>query len=301
MFPSRRVDDETGRAQHREVLAHVRHLAADPRRQLAHGGLAVGEGLEDAQALGVAEGTRDGGGALSLVLGGCDRCRSRAQCLTSCARTQVVRRMSWAQMCPVEGISRGVVAAYSRAMTDNPVTLAAIRETRAMLRGRVHHTPMLSSATAARVAGAAARGAARGRAAVPQGGAPPEDRLVQAAGGAGADLVAHARGAPPRRDHDLGRQRGPGVRLGRARGGRAGHGRDAGGRGRVQGGGVPRVRRRRRAPRRARRRVAGAPREAPRGARPDARPPVRRPRGAARATGRAAWRSSRTCRTWTSS
>jgi threonine dehydratase len=41
-------------------------------------------------------------------------------------------------------------------VTDRPVTLAAIRETRVLLRGRVHHTPMLSSATAARVAGAAA-------------------------------------------------------------------------------------------------------------------------------------------------
>jgi len=41
-------------------------------------------------------------------------------------------------------------------VTDRPVTLAAIREMRALLRGRVHHTPMLSSATAARMAGAAA-------------------------------------------------------------------------------------------------------------------------------------------------
>lgn len=40
-------------------------------------------------------------------------------------------------------------------MTDLRVDLAAIREMRVLLRGRVHHTPMLSSATAARVAGAA--------------------------------------------------------------------------------------------------------------------------------------------------
>ena len=40
-------------------------------------------------------------------------------------------------------------------MNATPVTLAAIREMRVHLRGRVHHTPMLSSATAARVAGAA--------------------------------------------------------------------------------------------------------------------------------------------------
>jgi threonine dehydratase len=40
-------------------------------------------------------------------------------------------------------------------VNDLPITLAGIRETRASLRGRVHHTPLLSSATAARVAGAA--------------------------------------------------------------------------------------------------------------------------------------------------
>src|SRR5512141_2441658 len=40
-------------------------------------------------------------------------------------------------------------------MPDQPVNLAAIREMRVLLRRRVHHTPMLSSATAARVAGAA--------------------------------------------------------------------------------------------------------------------------------------------------
>src|SRR5512141_1842581 len=40
-------------------------------------------------------------------------------------------------------------------MPDQPVNLAAIREMRVLLRSRVHHTPMLSSATAARVAWAA--------------------------------------------------------------------------------------------------------------------------------------------------
>jgi len=40
-------------------------------------------------------------------------------------------------------------------VSDTPVTLSAIRQTRALLRGRVHHTPMLSSATAARMAGEA--------------------------------------------------------------------------------------------------------------------------------------------------
>ena len=43
-------------------------------------------------------------------------------------------------------------------MSHSPVTLAAIRETRARLGDRIHHTPMLSSATAARVAGASAPG-----------------------------------------------------------------------------------------------------------------------------------------------
>ena len=38
-------------------------------------------------------------------------------------------------------------------MRQPSVTLAAIRETRSELGGRIHHTPMLSSATAARVAG----------------------------------------------------------------------------------------------------------------------------------------------------
>jgi threonine dehydratase len=38
-------------------------------------------------------------------------------------------------------------------MTQTRVTLAAIRETRELLGDRIHHTPMLSSATAARVAG----------------------------------------------------------------------------------------------------------------------------------------------------
>jgi threonine dehydratase len=38
---------------------------------------------------------------------------------------------------------------------ERQITLAAIRDMRATLRGRVHHTPMLSSATAARLAGSA--------------------------------------------------------------------------------------------------------------------------------------------------
>src|SRR4051812_25942772 len=60
--------DEAGGAQHGEVLAHVRHLARDPRCELAHGRLATGEGLEDAQPLGVAEGAGDRREAVALVL-----------------------------------------------------------------------------------------------------------------------------------------------------------------------------------------------------------------------------------------
>jgi threonine dehydratase len=41
-------------------------------------------------------------------------------------------------------------------VSDTPITLAAIQATHVLLRGRVHHTPMLSSATGARVAGRAA-------------------------------------------------------------------------------------------------------------------------------------------------
>ncbi len=44
---------------------------------------------------------------------------------------------------------------HTRAVSDTVVNLAAIRDMQVRLRGRVHHTPMLSSATAARVAAAA--------------------------------------------------------------------------------------------------------------------------------------------------
>ena len=40
-------------------------------------------------------------------------------------------------------------------MSDTPITLAGIRSTRRILDGRIHRTQMLSSATAARVAGTA--------------------------------------------------------------------------------------------------------------------------------------------------
>ena len=60
--------DQPRRAKHRQVLAHVRDLAHDPVRQFAHGQLAIGERFEDAQALGVAKGTSDGGGPLAFGL-----------------------------------------------------------------------------------------------------------------------------------------------------------------------------------------------------------------------------------------
>ena len=41
-------------------------------------------------------------------------------------------------------------------MSETPVTLAGIRATRTTLGSRIHHTPMLSSATAGRIAGSAA-------------------------------------------------------------------------------------------------------------------------------------------------
>jgi threonine dehydratase len=125
------------------VLAHVRHLAGHPPRKLAHGRLAAGEGLEDAQALGVTEGTSDGGRALSILLGGCQVVDHVTKSVTGCAKTQVP---DWA--------TGGVVS--SAAMSDRPVTLAGIAETRLLLGDRVHHTPMLSSETAGRITAAAA-------------------------------------------------------------------------------------------------------------------------------------------------
>src|SRR6187549_3912298 len=44
---------EPGAAKHGKVLAHVRHLASNPDRQLADGELALGQRFEHAQPLGV--------------------------------------------------------------------------------------------------------------------------------------------------------------------------------------------------------------------------------------------------------
>src|SRR5688572_840788 len=62
--------DKAGRAQHREVLAHVRHLAADVARQLAHAPFAGGELLEHAQPLGIGQCARDSRGMGSRRVGG---------------------------------------------------------------------------------------------------------------------------------------------------------------------------------------------------------------------------------------
>jgi len=47
----------------------------------------------------------------------------------------------------------GAAAGHTPGVSHGPISLAAIRETRGLLGTRIHHTPMLSSATAARVAG----------------------------------------------------------------------------------------------------------------------------------------------------
>src|SRR5688572_22700260 len=61
---------ETRSAEHSEVLAHVGDLAADPGAEVADRELTDGERLEDAQALGIREGSTDGGVALAIGLGG---------------------------------------------------------------------------------------------------------------------------------------------------------------------------------------------------------------------------------------
>jgi hypothetical protein len=61
---------ETGTTEHSEVLAHVGYLTADPRAEVADRELTDGERLEDAQALGVREGSTDGRIALAIDLRG---------------------------------------------------------------------------------------------------------------------------------------------------------------------------------------------------------------------------------------
>ena len=171
-------------------------------------------------------------------------------------------------------------------MPDTPVTLAAIRETRGLLGDRIHHTPMLSSATAARfVEGATGVRIADGRLYLKAEHLQKTGSFkARAALARISSLTAdeRARGAITISAGNAGQAYAWAGCAGR----RAGDGRHAARRRRVEGRRLPRVRRGGRPPRRPRRRVARAPRAAAGGARPDARPPVRRPRGPARATGR---------------
>src|SRR4029079_18094610 len=86
--------DESGTPQHGEVLAHVRHLAPDRRRQLAHGELAGRQRFEHAQTLGVRQGSPDCRIALAVEIArDGDRCVEHrgqsCQCLRKHASTFV--------------------------------------------------------------------------------------------------------------------------------------------------------------------------------------------------------------------
>ena len=82
--------DEPGPTKHREVLAHVGHLAADPTAEVAHRELADGERLEDTQALGVREGPTDRGIALAVgVCGHWQVVQHASDGITVCANTQM--------------------------------------------------------------------------------------------------------------------------------------------------------------------------------------------------------------------
>ena len=119
----------------------------------------------------------------------------------------------------------------------------------------------------------------RGQPPVPQGRALPEDRLVQGPRDGESHRHAERRGPLPRRDHALGGERRPGVRVGGSCGRRAGHRGHAVGGGALQGGCVPRVRRPRRPPRGP---CRGGPRRDgadPRRRGADLLPSVRRPHG----------------------
>jgi hypothetical protein len=83
---------ETGSAEYREVLAHVGDLAADPGAEVADRELTDGERLEDAQALGIREGSTDGGIALAIGLGGdWQVIQHGLKVISVCANTQVAR------------------------------------------------------------------------------------------------------------------------------------------------------------------------------------------------------------------
>ena len=91
MLPSRRA--ETSPAERSTARCWLMFGTWQLTRdgQLAHGGLAVGEGLEDAQALGVAEGPRDRREAVAILLGAIQDVDHGPKSVTVCARTQVSR------------------------------------------------------------------------------------------------------------------------------------------------------------------------------------------------------------------
>ena len=130
--------DESGAPQHGEVLAHVRHLAADRGRQVAHGELAAGQRFEHAQALRIGEGPTDRRIALAVEVargrdGGvqhldesCHYLRKHASSLSGCSRA----------LCDTPIVDTA----------DRIVSLDAIAAARERIAGRVHRTPLLSSA-----------------------------------------------------------------------------------------------------------------------------------------------------------
>src|SRR6476620_8947640 len=174
--------DESGRAKHREVLAHVRHLAGHPPRKLAHGRRATGEGLEDAQALGVTEGASDGGRALSVLLGGCQVVDHVIKSVTGCAKTQV----------PVCATPRRRILGGDERPTRHPRRHRG--DTGAPGRPRPPHADAVVGDRGPDHRRGLRR-APKGGPAVPQGRAPPEDRVVQGAGGPRADRVPDVRAA----------------------------------------------------------------------------------------------------------
>src|SRR5262245_49541469 len=61
--------DETGTPQHGKVLAHIRHLAPDRGRQVAHRELAAGQRFEHAQPLGIGQRPPDRRISLAIEVG----------------------------------------------------------------------------------------------------------------------------------------------------------------------------------------------------------------------------------------
>ena len=188
MLPSRRDRHQAGRAQHREVLAHVRDLAADPRREVAHGELAGREGLQHAQALGVRERATDGGEPHAIrVARDRGRCRHPQDSVTPCASTQVPASdppagrprtgpLRYCRRCPTTSSASTRSSPPAR---SSPATSTGRRCCRRRRAARI-------------LAGAGGPDVADGTD-LPQGRAPPEDRLVQAARDDEQGRVAHGR------------------------------------------------------------------------------------------------------------